>query len=160
MITQQQKVFLPAYWVRSNSYQGSFVIERLMRGTRTGCNARRFKQQSSCRQILQKGELHYSVYSKSGSNIGQRSISAWCIVFMLGVALQVGATDNVAYIYCESNAYSTNIDSIILSLSSWSLVCWYGHWWTFCRCSYVQCRACPGDHQRYSGGFTTSSNLL
>ncbi|KAK6826792.1 Sugar and other transporter [Aspergillus parasiticus SU-1] len=27
------------------------------------------------------------------------SISAWCIIFMLGVALQVGATDNVAFIY-------------------------------------------------------------
>ncbi|KAJ5371057.1 uncharacterized protein N7496_007149 [Penicillium cataractarum] len=29
----------------------------------------------------------------------KRSISGWCIVFMLGVALQVGATSDVAYIY-------------------------------------------------------------
>ncbi|KAJ5087533.1 hypothetical protein N7456_011149 [Penicillium angulare] len=29
----------------------------------------------------------------------KRSISAWCIVFMLGVALQVGAPPNVGYIY-------------------------------------------------------------
>jgi MFS family permease len=37
-------------------------------------------------------------YPTSGTN-RQYSISAWCIVFMLGVALQVGANNNVGYIY-------------------------------------------------------------
>ena len=101
LITQRRKVFLPAFWVRSGIDQGSFVIGQLMTRTRTWCDDRSFEQQSPCRQILQRGESFYSGASNPGSNLEQRSISAWCIVFMLGVALQVGATYNVAYIYCK-----------------------------------------------------------
>lgn len=32
------------------------------------------------------------------------SISAWCVVFIAGTALQAGANHNVEYIYCELKA--------------------------------------------------------
>lgn len=35
----------------------------------------------------------------------QYSISVWCLVFMLGTALQAGATHNVGFIYGEGHAF-------------------------------------------------------
>ncbi|PYH63702.1 putative galactose transporter [Aspergillus vadensis CBS 113365] len=50
-------------------------------------------------QVMADFEHRFASTPKAFSPEFWRSISAWCIVFMLGVALQVGATNDVAYIY-------------------------------------------------------------
>lgn len=44
-------------------------------------------------------------------------ISAWCIVFMIGTALQTGANHNVGYIYCELRAVKPSSGVIIADIS-------------------------------------------
>jgi len=68
------------------------------------------------------------------------SISGWCVVFMMGVAIQVGANNNVACIYCELCGRARTD-------CSRSLVRGHGRRCLVHASPYVQCRA---RYARYS----------